>query len=183
MRRNILNKKHAQDQKISKRNFSLLSKKFGQEEMVGFGLIIIVVGVILLVFVSMTLRKAAKEEIESYEVSAFIGSVLQQTTSCQKNFFYLDLQDLIFECANEGKCSNNQDACEVLENTLKSILQESWKTGGEEVTKGYDLNIEFNSRAPIIFTEGEITGNNYKGNFQDATKAGVQFTFYFTAYY
>jgi len=56
--------------------------KKAQEEMVGFALIIIVVAVILLVFLSIGLRKDGREDVESYEVASFIQSLLQYHTSC-----------------------------------------------------------------------------------------------------
>jgi hypothetical protein len=183
MRKKIIGNRKAQDQKISKRNFSLLSRKSGQEELVGFGLIIVVVAIILLVFISTTLRKPAKEGVESYEVNAFIGSTLQYTSVCQKNLVYLNVKDLMFECANNAKCSNNLDSCYVLENTIREILKESWKVQEGSVVKGYELVIDYGGEHLVDFREGELDSDNFKGDFQDSQKGSTKITFYFTAYY
>ncbi|MBI2057207.1 hypothetical protein HYT91_03060 [Candidatus Pacearchaeota archaeon] len=61
----------------------LNKNKIGQEEMVGFALIIILVSVILLVFLAFSLNKPKTEATESYEVNSFLQSSLQYTSSCQ----------------------------------------------------------------------------------------------------
>jgi hypothetical protein len=160
----------------------------GQDEMVGFGLIIVLVAVILLVFVASTLKKSTKDNIESYESSSFIQAVLQQTTVCEKDLKNIDVKELIFECANEGinekRCSNNLKACLVLNNTIKEIAKETWKVGGDNITKGYDLVIVANSKPIVGIFEGVSTKNS-KGNYQDFANAdgNDKVSFYFTAYY
>ena len=44
--------------------------KLGQEEMIGFVLIIILVAIIILVFLSFSLKKPVKDNVESYEVES-----------------------------------------------------------------------------------------------------------------
>ena len=59
-------------------------KKVGQDEMVGFGLIIILVAIIFIVFISIYIRKPT-EKVNDYEANSFIQSVLQYTTNCEED--------------------------------------------------------------------------------------------------
>src|SRR3989338_6892512 len=106
--------------------------KFGQEEMIGFALIIILVSIILLVFLAFSLNKSKTESTESYEVNSFLQSTLQYTSTCQTSSGikrFESIQDLVFGCDLKEKCSNNEDTCKALNETLTDILKESWLIG------------------------------------------------------
>ena len=157
--------------------------KLGQEEMVGFALIIILVAVILVVFLSMSLKKS-RDEVKSYEVSGFIQSFLQYTTNCEIDSEYLSIQKLIAECekSEDQKCENiNQECCRVLATTLEGLLEESWEFGEERLVKGYELNILVDDVALISISNGE-TGEDFnrKGDSQFLPKGE---NIYFTVYY
>ncbi len=163
--------------------FKRIKNKQGQDEMVGFGLIIIIIGIILLVVVSFTIKKPVKENVESYEINAFIQSVLQYTTDCKINSEFVDIRDLIFVCNQKATCSNGIDSCLFLKNTLKDILKESWKTGEKEIVKGYELAIISGGNKVIEIVEGTVDSQNYKGNYQKFARGGESVDFFFTAYY
>lgn len=152
----------------------------GQEEMVGFALIIIIVAVILLVFLSFSLRNR-QESVESYEVDSFIQSFLQYTTDCRNNFEYLSIQDMIFECSNGKSCSDERSSCEVLDYEMKGILGRSWKVGEESFIKGYELKITSNEEEILNLVEGNVTKNS-KGSSQDLFKTGNSIKILFTIY-
>ncbi|MFH1325673.1 MAG: hypothetical protein ABIH49_02810 [archaeon] len=139
--------------------------KFGQEEMVGFALIIIIVAVILLVFLSFSLRNPQKEIVESYEVENYIQSFLQYTTECRVDSELLSVQDLIFACVNERNCENEGYSCNVLNSVLSEINVENWKTGEDRPVRGYSLNITSEGENIVNLNEGERTGNS-KGSEQ-----------------
>ena len=63
----------------------MVEEKKGQEEMVGFALILILVAIIVLVFIGFSIRSPEKESVESYEVESFLQSMLQYTTECENN--------------------------------------------------------------------------------------------------
>ncbi|MFA7707931.1 MAG: hypothetical protein WCX73_03205 [Candidatus Pacearchaeota archaeon] len=168
--------KHRQYKKMG--NFSLLSRKSGQEEMVGFALIMIIVAVILLIFLSFSLGKSEKETVESYEVESFIQSMLQYTTDCRDNLEYLPVQKLIFDCYDKKKCIDKRDTCEVLNSTLKEIVKESWKIEGDRPVKGYGLEIIVEGEKRIIIKEGNVTGNS-KGS----TTPFSNYEIFFNVYY
>ena len=157
-------------------------KKFkrGQEEMVGFALIVILVAVILVVFLGFSLNKE-KESVQSYEVESFLQASLQYTTSCSDNFEYLSLQNLIFNCVGENTCSGGENSCEVLGEELKGILGQGWTVEKGSLTKGYEMNITSNGKEVIFIAEGNFTGNS-KGSFQNFFRAGNSIDILFTVY-
>ena len=151
-----------------------------QEEIVGFALIIIIVAVILLVFLGFYLRSSGKETIESYEAESFIASSLQYTTECRDNFGYLSVQDLIFDCYENEKCLDDTDTCEVLNSSLKGILEKSWEIGENTPVKGYEFRIISDEKEILFLNKGQITSNS-KGSSQPLGKKSIEV--FFTIYY
>ena len=139
--------------------------KKAQEEMVGFALIIIVVSVIFLAFLGLSLSDDEKESVESYEVESFVQSFLQYSSDCKEGDENLDISDLIEECTNDQICSNGEEACEILEETLEGISKESWNPSQENPVKGYELKINSPIKNIINITKGNITANS-KGAIQ-----------------
>lgn len=158
----------------------------GQEEMIGFALIIIIVAVILLVFLTLSLRNKSKEGVESYEVESFIQAVLQYTTECRdsNDLEFLSIQKLIFDCSNEEQCLDERNSCEVLNSELANIIEESWQVGEDRPVKGYSLKITENEVEEVlpVIEQGNITAN-YKTGVQDFSKPGKTIEIFFTAYY
>jgi len=162
---------------------NILRKKHGQEEMVGFALIMIIVAVILLILLSFSLRKTEKEIVESYEVESFIQSSLQYTTNCRDNLEYLSIQSLIFDCYNKEKCIDERETCEVLNSTLREIIKESWKVEGDRPVKGYELKIIVDeSEEMFVMKEGNITQNS-KGAIEPFSRSGKDYEIFFNTYY
>lgn len=154
--------------------------KNAQEEMVGFALIVILVAVILLIFISFSIRKDAKEPVESYEVESFLQVLLQYTTSCRDNLEFVSVQKLIIKCQNKEKCLDGKSSCEVLKETLELAIDEGWKTGEEQTTKGYAMNITQNGKEIISLKNGNLT-RNYKGAIQPIGRESIDILF--TSYY
>jgi len=157
-----------------------IKKKSGQEEMIGFALIVIIVAVIILIFISFSLTRPQKEPVESYEVESFIQSLLQYTSDCEDNLGYLSVQKLIASCFDNEICVSGKTACEVMNSTLKGIIDESWKVGEKNPTKGYSLEILSGTEKIISFEEGNAT-NNYKGAMQPLGRNNIEVVF--NAYY
>ncbi len=158
--------------------------KKAQEEMIGFGLIIMIVLVIMMVFLGFSLRSPEKQGVESYEVESFIQAMLQYHTDCSKNYKYnyLEIQDLIFSCDKQEICLDDRDSCQVLELTLKDIARENWQITGDRPVKGYEVNITSNGEELVSFLQGNTT-YNYKSSSQPFRKSGSRIEIFFTAYY
>ncbi|MBR9701635.1 hypothetical protein GOV13_01810 [Candidatus Pacearchaeota archaeon] len=163
----------------SKISFAIKNKS-GQEEMIGFTMIVIIVTVILLIFIGFSLRSPQKEAVESYEVESFIQSFKEYTTDCAEGYepVYYSIRRLITACKNGEMCSDNRDTCEVLDTTIREILAESWPVGEDRLIKGYELKILSNDEEILLIQEGEMVGNS-KGAVQYLKGIDILFTAYY----
>jgi len=162
----LLSRKSGQEQKS---NILAANLKRGQEEMVGFGVILILVAIIFIVFIASYIRNSESKS-EDYEANSFIQALLQYTTSCEEeNLNNLTIQKLIRKCQEQEKCYyRSMDPCKVLNSTIKSIVKESWDIGSKKPYKGYSLYINTSSTEQIMkITEGTITTNKSRGGMQD----------------
>jgi len=159
----MINRKNRKVQK----SYRLLSRKSGQEEMVGFALIIILVAIIFLVFLSVYVKKPQSEDIDNPEANSFVQSFLQYTTTCEEeNMNNLSVQRLISRCQEKKMCSYDKEPCKILNDTIKNIINESWKVGPTNYVKGYSLIINVGDKQFLNVTKGVVT-NNYKTGQQD----------------
>ena len=161
-----------------------MKKKKGQEEMVGFALILILVAIIVLVFIGFSIRNPEKESVESYEVESFLQSMLQYTTECENNIEKLSVQKLIFSCNAKEKCLDEGNSCDVLKADLEEMLASSWPIGEERPVKGYELIImaDKNNESILDIKVGNITANS-KGSSQDFFRGQILYGIQFKAYY
>ena len=68
-----------------------MSKK-GQEEIIGFVIIVVVVMIVLLVFLAFIFKNPVKISNEK-ELENFIDSVVLYTTPCEQNIGFLELKE------------------------------------------------------------------------------------------
>lgn len=132
----------------------------GQEEMVGFVLIVILVLVIGIVFLGISLKKPSSNiEKESLLVSSFLGSLSSYTSDCQiPESIYRSLGDLITDCYNNEACSDGRTSCQVLDKTLGDILNSSFLVESGSYTRYYQMTIKVNN------TNQDIIQPKFRGN-------------------
>lgn len=137
----------------------------GQEEMVGFVLIMVVVAVIFLVFLGIFVRQRGNaEQSDSTEVAQFLDAAVDITSECSLNggFNYLTVSDLIEECARgPASCGSGEGVCTALKNILSNLTQSGWNFGAGSVTKGFNLaiykyDVTTNSRTIIQGNDGAL---------------------------
>ena len=147
------------------------SKKKGQEEMVGFALIMIIVMVIILIFLGFSLSKPQVSNVESYEIDSFVQVFLQYHTECEDNLEHLTIQKLISRCKTGGNnCQDGRTMCNALESEDRMALAESWKVV-DRPEAGFPLillNEETQTELIHRISEGNVT-QNYKGTTQYPT--------------
>jgi hypothetical protein len=158
--KNKLNKK-GQEEKTKASSFilSYLNRK-GQEEMIGFSLIVVLVSVIILIFLAIILYDSDDtSSIQSYQVESFVSAVLTYTTDCSESYQdHLPVQKVITSCLEKKKCDNGLYACDVLKEILNKTVRESWSTNNRPVN-GFKFSVLSDSE-PIIVQEGNLTGNS-----------------------
>ena len=149
-----------------------MKNKKAQEEMIGFGVIIALVSIVLLVLLFFSVN-SGEDSYDSEKVNSFVQSILSYTTDCQKyQGTYLDIEGLIYSCANNETCVNNgNNSCETLNSNLDNIVNSTWPAGEKWPTKGYELIINSNE------SDGWHTIYSLeKGSKENATriKKGIQ---------
>ncbi len=158
------------------------NRKLGQEEIIGFALIIILVSIILLVALGLLIRGKSKEPVQSYEAASFIQTFLQYTSDCYNGIEYLPIQKLIFECSNENSCEDARDTCDVLEEDLKQISEKSWQVSEETPVKGYKIRVISEESEILLIEQGNKT-SNYKSAMQTFSRQGTDYDVSFSVYY
>jgi hypothetical protein len=125
-------------------------KKKGQEEMVGFVLI-----VVMLIFMGIAFLFLARPKIESrtdLQTANLLTAMIESTEGNMK------IREMIENCANGDKCNETKIA---LEKRLDASLSKSGLVLGRTL-RGYILNVSEGSR-PLFeqpIKKGNLTGNN-----------------------
>lgn len=146
--------------------------KKGQSEMVGFGIIIIIIAVLILVFLSISINNNSGSFAKSYQTEAFVQSYLQFTTNCTVYDTPQKVLQVIKLCGNNEACESGEGACNVLNETSKNILKNSWQVGKDFPVKGYEFNVFYGNRNLVNLFSGKKTGESrgsrqvFSGNVQ-----------------
>jgi hypothetical protein len=154
----------------------------GQEEMVGFVVIIVIVAVVLLVLLGFMLKSPSKSAVESYEVENFIQSSLQYTSECENMIEFLSVQDLIVSCERGETCLGGENSCELLNETIKNLVEKAWEISEQSAVKGYKFSVMVEEEERISLKKGNET-SNYKGGWEDFSKRGDEYIVSLDVYY
>lgn len=147
--------------------------KQGQEEMVGFVVILVIVGVILLVLFSFMFGNSNNNNTQNYEVENFVTASLQYTTGCENQIEFMSIERLINACDIGTTCLDGRDSCEVLNETIIELMKSGWNVNNQSSVKGYILTISGETEK-LSIKEGNQT-NNYVGGFQDFANNGQSY--------
>ena len=135
--------------------------------MVGFAIIIIIVGVILLVLLGFMIGNNNKQSnIESYEIESFLQSALQYSSNCENELEFLSVQELISACDSGSVCIDGRNSCDVLNQTIEGIINSGGNVGNGSAIKGYKFAVMNAGKQKLSIQKGNET-SNYKGGIQD----------------
>lgn len=160
----------------------ILGNKKAQEELVGFGLIVVIVVVAILFVLIFSLKNNSSQDNQSYQVGNFVQSVLQYTTNCTNYLGNYSVQDLIFQCANGNTCLNEENSCKVLNETVKGALDAGWNVQKGSSVKGYKMDILEGNSGLMQFKAGNQT-NSYKGALENLAKGSYNIQISMQVYY
>jgi len=104
-----------------------MKKTKGQQEILGFVLIVVLVVIALLVFLVLSLRQPAETNDQSRAASDMLNAMMGYTTDCALVFEpqYDTLEDLFKHCFEDenNRCSNKEvSVCSYLNETLFTVL-------------------------------------------------------------
>ena len=142
-----------------------------QEEMVGFVMIVVIVSVILVILLAIFIRQPANGEGDSRESYQFLESAMEYTSNCAVSYEpdYSRLGELMEQCYSGGKlCTSGKEPCNVLNETLRNMLEASFLVSEKSEIKGYEFKTEYikNGTAPkeIIFIKKGSCSYNVRGS-------------------
>lgn len=144
----------------------MIGKKKGQEEMVGFVLIVVIVAVVFVVLLAIFLR-SPKTESQNQEVNQFLGSMMGYTTDCALGYEpnYLTLGEVMAGCYAGKNCLNGNNTCDELNRTVSEIIKKSYGMGPTAYYNGYRFEANFNGtqERKNILSLAEGNCSYYKG--------------------
>jgi len=156
----------------------IISKK-GQEEMVGFVLVVVIVAVIFLVFLAIFVRQITPATQKgSGDVFQYLESMMQYTTDCAIRYepAFSSLDTLIGDCYSDSMCVSGKSACETLNRTLREAIKSNWNIGADRPTKGYMFNSTYKSGTiindVIYIQEGNCSGNKIGAEYSTPEQPG-----------
>jgi hypothetical protein len=153
---------------------NIINKK-GQDEMIGFAVIVIIIGVIILIAIGFMVNRPDKSAVQDSEIESFIQSSLQYTTDCQDNLGYLSVQELIISCQSAESCLDGINSCAVLNSTLGNLIEKGWNVGTQSAIKGYEFNVKVGEESTLDYKKGNLTAD-YKAGIQSFARNGVDYS-------
>lgn len=135
----------------------------GQQEMVGFVLIVVVVMIGLMVFLVISARDSGSEA-SSLEVENMLGAIMKSTTSCAipAEPYYKTYEDLFKRCYRGDYCDNlGVSVCDYLNKSLVGVIEALLDS--EATVGAYELNLmvrdEQGQEGLLSIFEGNCTGS------------------------
>lgn len=146
----------------------------GQEEIVGFVVVVVLIAVVALVFLSFSLRTDVQTR-ENVGLSYLVESVAEYTTSCALYAApdYASIGELYRACYEHTLCADGIESCLVLNQTLLPLLNQSLRIGENRPLKGYTITItafeqgagaERRSVPILSHTEGNCSTGTQRGS-------------------
>jgi len=125
----------------------------GQEEIVGFIVIVVIVMIIGMVVLGISLRKTTTVET-SKKYDNYLSAMMGYTTDCTSSngIKEYNVEEILKECLNKRTCSDGKESCEVLNKTISEMLRATNPISEESITSSYKF------RAMYIMNTTENTG-------------------------
>lgn len=150
----------------------MIKKRKGQNEIVGFVMIVVIVVIIGLFLLAFYLRREPIST-ESKNVENFLKASLPYTTACKVDIEPLDVKELAKRCYEKKQCGE-KDSCSLLNETFSELLEQAWKINSNRPANYYKLNVYYSEK------EGEEVKNEEilileRGNCTGARTGGKEF--------
>lgn len=137
--------------------------KKGQQEMVGFVLIVVLVIIGMMVFLIISVRNSP-EPVNSLAIENMLASIMKHTTECAIVFEpqYDDFEDLFKSCYGGDECINlRRSACDYLNESLRDVVEDVMDS--EATVGAYQVDFfvkDSESQQSLLkIVEGNCTGS------------------------
>ncbi len=161
-----------------------MRERKGQEEIVGFVAVVVLVSVVALIFITLTLRGGGEVVVNDEGVREALESALQYTSDCSLLGAqgYASLGDLFQPCMENSLCEDGRASCDVLNNTLENLLTLGLRVGPDRPYKGFIFSASRgasnSTEAPesiLGLQKGNCTGYSRQGTneFRPTRQSGI----------
>lgn len=116
--------------------------KSGQEEFVGFAIIMVIIAIIGVIFLGIMMRQGSgdSQAYRSVDAENLLGSMMQVTSSCVESPpFFREMRDLVKDCDEDRECEDGRLACDVLEEEVSWNLDKAMESDNK--IKGYNFKV------------------------------------------
>ncbi len=122
-----------------------MSDRKGQEEVVGFAVVVVLVAVVFVLFLGFSSHeKPSVREKTSQDLRNYLESIRVTTTECKLSEpLFQDFKSLITLCYQGQACTSGKKACEVLNSTTLALLSGAFSVGQDHPIKGYRFVITY----------------------------------------
>lgn len=138
--------------------------KRGQEEIVGFGVLLVVLAIVGVILLGMYLRSPVPESGLFPEGGSFLDALPHVTSTCAlQGDRFISAHELMVQCVTQpGKqCASEQRVCSVLNRTLTQAIHTAFPIGSR--IQGYRFTLqEGDEPATLILSEGNCS--TYRGD-------------------
>ncbi len=122
-----------------------LGKK-GQEELVGFVLVVALVAIAGLILLGIALRwDAPATQAKSADIARFLESAYAATSECRRSSpaWGAPIGELVTACASDSgaRCRDGASVCRIVNTTLPLLVESSWPLGSGAAYTGYRIEI------------------------------------------
>ncbi len=133
----------------------------GQQEMVGFVLIVVLVVVGLMIFLVLSIDN--EEDLQSREVENLLDVFMRTSSECAIVFEpqYDSFEELIKSCYNNERCSNlDEMACDYLNSSSREVLDDLMASESQISYYDFSVYYEDEGREGILnIAEGNCSGS------------------------
>jgi len=134
-------------------------EKRGQQEIVGFVLIVVLVVIGLMVFLIISVRDSG-EEVGGVRVSNMVDVLMRTTTDCAivSEPYFEDFEDLFKSCREGDSCANlGVSACDYLNESLRNVV--SSMVMSDASVDGWEVEFSVREGEGILrWSDGECAG-------------------------
>lgn len=131
--------------------------KRGQEEIVGFVAVMILIAIVFLVFLGISLRNPSQDIRVNSDVYYFLSSSVEVTSECALGFEsnYISLSELFTACQSASECVGNKNSCSVLNSTMTGLIERAFNPGKDRPVQDYIFEARFQKNVSSS-SQGEL---------------------------
>ncbi|MBP9687922.1 hypothetical protein KBD68_04665 [Candidatus Woesebacteria bacterium] len=133
-------------------------RKRGQEELVGFAVVIVLVTIVVLVILGFMATQRSPSVIESTGTAAILSASLGQITTCETNLEVLSVSQTLALCSRNERCLDETPACSIANQTFTTIFTEAIPVGADFPLQGFEFKASVKNNSVISISKGSKTG-------------------------